>query len=187
MSRRLRRNLATLLVAATVALAGGTALLRPDSSAAIPAPVPTATIPASPASAVSAPDLAPGELANGDFARGAKFPCTVALVNDGDTLRCREAGADGKAIRIRLSGIAARERDGSCGRGHPCPAASAEAATATLTRIALDETLACRATGTSWNRVAAFCRRADGVDLSCAMLDSGTVAKWPRYWGRHAC
>lgn len=41
--------------------------------------------------------------------------------------------------------------------------------------------------GTTYNRIAAFCRTAAGVDLSCAMLDSGTVARLDRHWNGHRC
>ena len=113
--------------------------------------------------------------------------CTVFSITDGDTFRCAETGTDGRQIRVRLSGVAARERDGSCSVGHPCPAASAEAATAVLTRLAMGEVLVCRQVGNTYGRVAAFCQRQDGIDLSCAMVESGTAVKWPRYWGNHRC
>ncbi len=127
-----------------------------------------------------------------ESARAAKlgkedFRCTVASITDGDTFRCQETSADGRQIRVRLSGIAARERDGSCSEGHPCPTASSEAATAALSEIAAGQTLSCQREGRTFDRVAAFCQREDGRDLSCAMLKSGTVAKWDRYWGDHAC
>ncbi len=115
------------------------------------------------------------------------FTCTVANVTDGDTFRCVETDESGRAIRIRLSGVAARETDGTCSAGHPCPAASAEDAKAELERLALSRTLSCWNVGETYGRVAAFCERADGVDLSCAMVESGTVLKWQKYWGSHSC
>lgn len=115
------------------------------------------------------------------------FSCTVSSITDGDTLRCIERGADGRAIRIRVSGIAARERDGSCTAGHPCPDAPPEAATAALERLAGGDRLQCQPVGTTYGRVAAFCHNSAGVDLSCGMLASGTVAKWDRHWGDHRC
>src|SRR3546814_18347466 len=69
---------------------------------------------------------------NTDEKQAGAFACTVASITDGDTFRCSELGDDGRQIRVRLSGVAARERDGSCSPGHPCSAASAEAATAEL-------------------------------------------------------
>jgi len=118
---------------------------------------------------------------------GPSISCTVASISDGDTFRCAESGTDGKQIRVRLSGVAARERDGSCSDGHPCPTASAEAATTELTRLALGELLICQKVGDTYGRVAAFCQRQDGIDLSCAMIESGTAVKWSRYWGSHRC
>ena len=118
---------------------------------------------------------------------GSTFTCTVEQVTDGDTFRCREENERGGAIRVRLSGVAARESDGSCSPGHPCPSASAEAATAELRRLADGEALTCRPVGETYGRVAAFCRTTQGIDLSCAMVESGTVLKWRRYWGWHIC
>ncbi len=115
------------------------------------------------------------------------MPCTVFSITDGDTFRCAETGTDGKQLRVRLSGVAARERDGSCSPGHPCPIASAEAATAELSKLAFGQLLSCRPVGETYGRVAAFCKRQDGVDLSCAMIESGTAEKWQRYWGDHRC
>src|SRR5690606_18787438 len=49
----------------------------------------------------------------------ASFVCTPTQVWDGDgPIWCAEGP------RIRLAGIAAREIDGSCMPGHPCPQAS---------------------------------------------------------------
>ncbi len=53
---------------------------------------------------------------------GERFDCTPIKVYDGDgPIWCAEGP------RVRLAGIAAREMDGTCRPGHPCPAASAEA------------------------------------------------------------
>lgn len=120
-------------------------------------------------------------------AGGPTFTCTVEQVTDGDTFRCHEQNEQGRAIRVRLSGVAARESDGSCSLGHPCPSATAEAATAELRRLADAEALTCRSVGETYGRVAAFCTNAQGTDLSCAMVESGTVLKWQRYWGSHRC
>lgn len=111
----------------------------------------------------------------------ANFACEVVDITDGDTFRC----ADG--TRVRLSGVAARETNGTCSPGHPCPTASAEAATAALHNLAYGEAVRCQGVGETYGRVAAFCRREDGLDLSCAMIQTGTVAKWWRYWGLHSC
>jgi endonuclease YncB( thermonuclease family) len=127
------------------------------------------------------------EPAFGKSRAGRSFDCTVAAVSDGDTFRCRETEADGRQIRVRLSGVAARERDGSCSPGHPCPEASAESAARELSALAEGRRLECRQVGATYGRRAAFCSREDGVDLSCAMVESGTAAVWPRHWGDHRC
>jgi endonuclease YncB( thermonuclease family) len=118
---------------------------------------------------------------------GDQFACTVASITDGDTLRCRESEETGGAIRVRVSGIAAREADNTCSPGHPCPAASADVATAQLRLLASGEVLSCLQVGSSYGRRAAFCRTGSGLDLSCAMIESGTVARWDRHWGNHRC
>ena len=55
------------------------------------------------------------------ISRGETFRCTPSHVWDGDgPIWCEEGP------RLRLAGIAARELDGTCSPGHPCPSASAE-------------------------------------------------------------
>lgn len=103
------------------------------------------------------------------------FTCAVSHVHDGDTLRC----ADG--TRVRLHAIAAREIDGSCRPGHPCPQASGAEAKRALEALALDETLMCEATGLTYGRVAALCWTQAGVELSCAMVEGGYAMRWERY------
>jgi endonuclease YncB( thermonuclease family) len=106
----------------------------------------------------------------------ARFLCPVASIHDGDTLRC----ADGR--RVRLAAVAAREIDGNrCQPGHPCPEASAQAARAALTRLASGRRLVCVREGASFNRTVGWCRLPDGRDLSCAMVATGTVLRWPRH------
>ncbi|MNS49525.1 hypothetical protein D3C72_821340 [compost metagenome] len=101
--------------------------------------------------------------------------CTVAYVNDGDTFRCRDG------TRIRLHAVAARESDGSCSPGHPCPAASAESAATVLRRLADGRTLECRSTGRSYDRVTAICWTPEGVEVNCAMIRSGTTLVWEKF------
>jgi endonuclease YncB( thermonuclease family) len=120
------------------------------------------------------------KLGNAKLDRG-PFSCVVASVHDGDTMRCQDG------TRVRLAGIDARELNGSCAPGHPCAAAPAEAATARLEQLALGWSFTCEDEGKTYNRRAGFCRRSDGLDLSCAMLASGTVALWSRYWKDHRC
>lgn len=102
------------------------------------------------------------------------FACDVAHVNDGDTLRCQ----DGK--RVRLHAIAARETDGSCSPGHPCPATSAAMSRAALTELA-GRRITCIQTGTSYERVTAICRNASNVEINCAMVERGAALIWDRF------
>lgn len=102
------------------------------------------------------------------------FACDVAYVNDGDTLRCRDG------TRVRLHAIAARETDGSCSPGHPCPTASAAVSAAALTRLAGDR-ITCMRTGQSYERVTAICHNSSGVEINCAMVESGAALIWDRF------
>lgn len=102
------------------------------------------------------------------------FACDVAYVNDGDTLRCQDG------TRVRLHGISARETDGSCSPGHPCPAASASMSRAALTELA-GRRITCVQTGTSYERVNAICRNASGVEINCAMVERGAALVWDRF------
>lgn len=132
-------------------------------------------------------------------AAGLVFLCTPALVADGDgPAWCAEGP------RIRLAGIAARELDGTCRRGHPCPKVGAIAARnalvallggprgevklrgATNTHIRVHSApMRCLSIGSAGGtRTGAFCTLLDGRNLSCAMLATGTVARWDRYWSR---
>jgi endonuclease YncB( thermonuclease family) len=104
-----------------------------------------------------------------------RFSCAVAYINDGDTLRCQDG------TRIRLHAVAARERDGSCSPGHPCPTASAGAATAELSRLAGGKILRCEPTGHSYNRITAICWTPTGEEINCAMVRSGTALLWDRF------
>lgn len=120
-------------------------------------------------------------------AAGAVFACTPVAVWDGDgPVWCQEGP------RIRLEGIAARETDGTCRRGHPCPDASAEASRDALVGLlggprgtlrtghiqVRYPAMQCRRAGTSYERVVASCRLHDGRDLSAAMVRTGTVLPW---------
>jgi hypothetical protein len=92
--------------------------------------------------------------------------------------------------------------DGTCRRGHPCPEASATQARDALVRllggargsnstghvIVAGPKLTCRSEGSAGgNRTAAWCRLPTGPDLSCAMIRTGTVLRWDRYWKGPAC
>lgn len=130
-------------------------------------------------------------------AAGVSFTCTPTRVWDGDgPIWCAEGP------RIRLAGIAAREMDGSCRSGHPCPRASAVAARDHLVRLVgrpvgrsreghvlvRATPLTCRSEGRGRGaRTAAWCSTAAGTDLSCAMIQAGMAARWDRYWRGRRC
>jgi endonuclease YncB( thermonuclease family) len=189
---RRRKNIklaATGLAAFLAVFGGGMAMTwRPNLAGA---DSPRVTLPAAPdpSPQIGTDDGSPaGRPANGDIVIGSSsFECTVSSVTDGDTFRCAETGGDGRQIRVRVAGVAARERDGTCAPGHPCPSASAEAATNEMERLVAGQVLNCRANGTTYGRIAAFCQRRDGVDVNCAMVASGTALRWERYWNGHRC
>lgn len=128
---------------------------------------------------------------------GQSFDCTPTAVWDGDgPIWCAEGP------HIRLSGIAAREMDGTCSPGHPCPAADAIAARDHLVTLlgkrggvrptghisVTGPTMRCRsAGGAGGKRTAAFCTSPKSGDLSCAMVRDGYAARWDRYWQGHRC
>lgn len=129
--------------------------------------------------------------------KGASFVCTPTHVWDGDgPIWCAEGP------RVRLAGIAAREIDGSCKPSHPCPRASASAAKAALVSLlggargqspqghtlVTGPRLNCVSEGSAGrSRTAAWCLSPATGDLSCAMVRSGTVERWPRYWREGHC
>lgn len=128
---------------------------------------------------------------------GQTFQCTPTRVWDGDgPIWCREGP------RIRLSGVAAREMDGSCSKSQPCPKNDAEDARDALVRLigkpigksrqghtlVIGPTMTCRSEGGSGgNRTAAWCISPVGGDISCGMVKGGWALKWVRYWKAHRC
>lgn len=130
-------------------------------------------------------------------AAGQTFTCTPIRVWDGDgPIWCAEGP------RVRLSGIAAREMDGSCSVGHPCPNASGEAARDKLASLVgqpigkseyghilvKGPALRCLSVGgAGGKRTAAWCTSPLHGDLSCMMVKSGYALKWPKYWKEHDC
>lgn len=128
---------------------------------------------------------------------GQSFQCTPTRVWDGDgPIWCAEGP------RIRLSGVAAKELDGTCSLGHPCPKADAIASRDALARLVGTPTgqtreghilvrgpaMVCRsAGGAGGNRTAAFCVSPQSGDISCKMVAGGWAAKWPKYWRAHRC
>ncbi len=115
------------------------------------------------------------------------FACTPVAVWDGDgPVWCKEGP------RIRIEHIAAREIDGRCRPGSPCPLSSGVAARDALVGIlggakgtrptghvlVQYPTMTCRSLGTSYGRVVASCSLNDGRDLGRAMIATGTVLPW---------
>ncbi len=136
-------------------------------------------------------------LAASIVASGQTFTCTPTHVWDGDgPVWCAEGP------HLRIAGIAAREMDGTCRTNQPCPAASAIEARDALIQlmggargtistghvVVRGPRLTCRSEGgAGGNRTAAWCRLPSGTDLSCAMINTGTVLRWDRYWKGPAC
>jgi len=118
---------------------------------------------------------------------GRTFTCTPTRVWDGDgPIWCAEGP------RIRLARIAARELDGHCRPGSPCPKASGVAARDHLVAllggakgstsdghiIVHGPTLTCRSDGwAKGKRTAAWCR-AGALDLNKAMVRDGFALAW---------
>jgi endonuclease YncB( thermonuclease family) len=128
---------------------------------------------------------------------GLAFDCTPTRVWDGDgPVWCSEGP------KIRLSGIAARETDGTCRTNQPCPKASADASRDALVALVgkavgrsreghilvRGPTMRCRSVGSGGgSRTAAWCVSPRGGDLSCAMVRGGWALRWERYWRDHLC
>jgi endonuclease YncB( thermonuclease family) len=128
---------------------------------------------------------------------GDAFICTPERVWDGDgPVWCREGP------KVRLAGIAARELDGSCRDGHPCPAADPIASRDHLAQLLGKVTgkaseghvlvegpsLACTSKGSAGGfRTAAWCVSPVAGDLSCRMVADGFAARWDRYWRGRTC
>jgi len=128
---------------------------------------------------------------------GETFKCTPTRVWDGDgPVWCKEGP------KLRLSGIAAREHDGTCRSNQPCPDASAEEARDTLVHLIGTPTgtsryghilvrgpaMTCVSTGPAvGSRTGAWCSSPIGGDISCAMVRSKTVLPWDKYWQDHRC
>jgi len=129
--------------------------------------------------------------------RGETFTCTPTHVWDGDgPVWCSEGP------RLRLAGIAARELDGSCSSGHPCPAVSGIEGRDALVDLLGTQTgvgrhghilingptLHCRSDGPAGgNRTASWCVSPRHGDINCAMVRGGWALQWDRYWRDHSC
>ena len=130
-------------------------------------------------------------------AAGLTFSCTPVAVWDGDgPIWCAEGP------KVRVAGVAAREMDGSCRPGQPCPTVNAIDARDRLVRllggargvrpeghiIVRSTTMTCRSEGSAGgSRTAAWCRSPAFGDLSCAVIRAGGAVRWARYWRDHQC
>ena len=124
-------------------------------------------------------------------AAGAEFTCTPTRVWDGDgPIWCAEGP------KIRLAAIAAREIDGSCKPGHPCPDASGTAARDALVVLlggakgrsreghvlVAGKPLRCTSEGSGkGDRTAARCWTSGHLEINCAMVRRGYALRWPTY------
>lgn len=128
---------------------------------------------------------------------GQAFECTPTHVWDGDgPIWCKEGP------RLRLAGIAAREIDGTCSKGHPCPRAGGlearDALAALLGKIVgtgrhghilvRGPTMKCQSEGSAGgNRTAAWCVSPTMGDINCVMIRDGLALRWDKYWKKHQC
>lgn len=103
------------------------------------------------------------------------FACAVVAVVDADTIRCQSG------VRVRIAGISARERDGTCNSPR-CPAMLHTEAKSIVERITYRRELACDPVGHSYNRIVADCRLPRDGWLSCAIIAGGAAVRWDRYW-----
>lgn len=136
-------------------------------------------------------------LATAVIPAGQSFHCTPIRVWYGDgPIWCAEGP------HVRLSGIAAREMDGSCSIGHPCPNADPVAARDALVSLIGRPTgisreghilvdgprMTCISDGSAGgSRTAAFCHSPQSGDISCNMIKAGWAALWQKYWRGHKC
>lgn len=120
--------------------------------------------------------------------------CLAIALHDVDgPIRCQTGE------RIRLAGVGATELDGSRRPDQPGiagdPFAQRRAMAVALgggigsdnrrldgyLTFARPVKLSCEATGTSYNRVVAWCRLPDGRDASCVAIRAGIAARWAKF------
>ncbi len=109
-----------------------------------------------------------------------QFVCHVVRVHDADGPLWCATGA-----KVRVAGVNAREVDGSCRRGAPCPTMRHQQAKAIAERLTLGKRLTCQPVDRSYRRVVARCTLPDGRSLSCALIAAGAAVRWDRYWVRY--
>ncbi len=98
------------------------------------------------------------------------FSCSSPYVIDGDTMQCGD-------VRVRLAGIDAPELHG-CKAGRTCTKGNATAARNALIGLTRTDVDCTALEVDRYGRTVALCAAA-GLDLSCAMIDSGhAVARY---------
>jgi hypothetical protein len=128
---------------------------------------------------------------------GETFTCTPVAVWDGDgPIWCAEGP------KIRIAGVAAREINGSCRSGQPCPAESGVAARDRLVSlfggpkgtlptghiVVRSTAMTCLSEGDGvGSRTVAWCTSPVFGDLSCAVVIAGGSVRWARFWRNHRC
>lgn len=100
--------------------------------------------------------------------------CQVTAVPDADTVRC----SNGQ--RIRIAGVSARERDGSCNSVPDCPTMRHSQAHPIAARIMLGRSIRFRVVGRSYDRLVG-----ENREIRCALIASGAAARWDRYWRQY--
>lgn len=103
----------------------------------------------------------------------AVFLCASPSITDGDTVSCLDG------TRVRLAAVDAPEIT-QCRKGRVCAPGDGQKAKRVLAQIVGGRSLSCRQTGTSYNRVVAWCS-VGGQDLSCAMWQSGAAVRLEQY------
>jgi hypothetical protein len=102
--------------------------------------------------------------------------------------------------KVRLQGIGATEMDGSCRPNQPCvpgdPRVQRHVMATGVIGAKIDHEdksvngqawfarpvrLTCDVTGKSHQRITAWCKRADGVDISCEAIRLKVALRWARY------
>jgi endonuclease YncB( thermonuclease family) len=101
------------------------------------------------------------------------FLCTSPSITDGDTVRC----ANG--TRVRLAAVDAPEIT-ACRKGRTCAPGDGERSKRSLAQLIGGRNLSCRKSGTSYNRVVAWCS-AGGEDLSCEMWRGGYAIRLEQF------
>lgn len=99
--------------------------------------------------------------------------CVVQTVTDADTVR---AICDGVPQRIRLAGISALEKNGSCNSRPYCPTMRHAQAKPIVERLTIGRTFRFTWYGRSGKRLIG-----DNPWLRCQIVSTRAAVEWPRY------